>query len=102
MSSPGERSLEVFHNFATDPHHHGRWWPDEMIVEVLQLWYHIAGLNIKTFNIVMSKDPTYGPSIDLKEANETRVFHNARKVKTNSGTELVHRFYYILLKKSQS
>jgi hypothetical protein len=44
----------------------------------------------------MLKDPTYGPSIDLKEANETGVFRNARYVKTDSSTELIHRFYYIL------
>jgi hypothetical protein len=73
MSSPGDRSLEAFRNFAADPHHHRRWWPDETIVEVLQLWYHISGLNIKNFNTFMSKDPTYGRSIDLKKANETGV-----------------------------
>jgi hypothetical protein len=45
----------------------------------------------------MSRYAEYGPNIDLKEANETGVFCNARRVRTNSGTELFHRFYYQLL-----
>jgi hypothetical protein len=66
------------------------------VVEVLKHRYHIAELDIKGFNYAMSRDAEYGPNIDLKVANETGVFRNTRRVRTNSGTELGRKFYYIL------
>ena len=96
MSSCGDQSRTAFRDFAADPSHQGRWWPDETIVEVFQCRYGIADLNIKNFNTFMSKDPTYGPNMDRKEANETGVFRNPRMVKTDSDQTLSLKFYFIL------